>query len=304
MRGLAQIVMKGRLQAIASVTVLAILSLLLAPLSLLSGSAAGLVTLRHGPQEGMLVIIASSVASSILSYLLFADIMPAMVFILALWLPVWLLASLLRYSRSLGLVVQATLAISLLVVGYFYLFIGDASAFWEGVLKEPLQIFVDSGQLEATGQDFNQILTALSGWMTAIMATGFLLQMVVVIFIARWWQALLYNPGGFGEEFRQMSYHQGMTFIAAPVLLWVLLGEPPEWVIAVGMLLLVTYFLLGLAVTHALLKRINANVVWITGIYVLLLIAMPYVMTALAMTGFTDSWMNFRKNVPSSGEGD
>jgi len=52
------------------------------------------------------------------------------------------------------------------------------------------------------------------------------------------------------------------------------------------------------------LKRINANVVWITGIYVLLLIAMPYVMTALAMTGFTDSWMNFRKNVPSSGEGD
>jgi len=101
-----------------------------------------------------------------------------------------------------------------------------------------------------------------------------------------------------------MSYHQGLTFVAAPVLLWVLLGEPPEWVVAVGMLLLVTYFLLGLAVTHALLKRINANVVWITGIYVLLLIAMPYVMTALAMTGFTDSWMNFRKNVPSSGEGD
>jgi len=304
MRGLAKIVMKGRMQAIASVTVLAVLSLLLAPLSLLSGSAAGLVTLRQGPQEGMLVIIASSVASSILSYLLFADIMPAMVFILALWLPVWLLASLLRYSRSLGLVLQATLAISLLVVGYFYLFIGDASAFWKGVLKEPLQLFVDSGQLEASGQDFNQILTTLSGWMTAIMATGFLLQMVVVIFIARWWQALLYNPGGFGEEFRQMSYHQGLTFIAAPVLLWVLLGEPPEWVVAVGMLLLVTYFLLGLAVTHALLKRINANVVWITGIYVLLLIAMPYVMTALAMTGFTDSWMNFRKNEPSSGEGD
>jgi len=304
MRGLAQIIMKGRVQAIMSVTVLAILSLLLAPLSLLSGSAAGLVTLRQGPREGMLVIIASSVASSILSYLLFADVMPAMVFILALWLPVWLLASLLRYSRSLGLVVQATLAISLLVIGYFYLFIGNVSAFWEGVLKEPLQMFVDSGQLEASGQDFDKILTVLSNWMTAIMATGFLLQMVVVIFIARWWQALLYNPGGFGEEFRQMSYHQGMTFIAAPVLLWVLLGEPPEWLIAAGMLLLVTYFLLGLAVTHALLKRINANVVWITGIYVLLLIAMPYVMTALAMTGFTDSWMNFRKNIPSSKEGD
>ncbi len=304
MRGLAQIVMKGRMQAIMSVSVLAMLSLLLAPLSLLSGSAAGLVTLRQGPQEGMLVIVASSVASGILSYLLFADLLPAMVFILVLWLPVWLLANLLRYSRSLGLVLQATLGISLLVVGYFYLFIGNVSGFWEGVIREPLQMFIDSGQLEASGQDFDQILAALSGWMTAIMATGFLLQMVVVMFIARWWQALLYNPGGFGEEFRRMTYHQGMTFIAAPALLWVLLGDPPEWIVAVAMLMVVTYFLLGLAVTHALLKRINANVVWITGIYVLLLIAMPYVMTALAMTGFTDSWMNFRKNVPSSEEGD
>ncbi len=304
MRGLAQIVMKGRMQAIMSVTVLAMFSLLLAPLSLLSGSAAGLVTLRQGPQEGMLVIVASSIASSLLSYLLFADLLPAMVFILALWLPVWLLASLLRYGRSLGLVVQVTLVLSLLVLGYFYLFIGNVSAFWEGVLKEPLQAFVESGQLEASAQDFNQILTTLSGWMTAIMATGFLLQMVVVMFIARWWQASLYNPGGFGEEFRQMRYHQGLTLVAAPVLIWVLLGEPPEWVAAVAMLMLVTYFLLGLAVTHALLKRINANVVWITGIYVLLLIAMPYVMTALAMTGFTDSWMNFRKNEPPSKEGE
>jgi hypothetical protein len=101
-----------------------------------------------------------------------------------------------------------------------------------------------------------------------------------------------------------MRYHRGMTFVAAPVLIWVLLGEPPEWIIAVAMLMLVAYFLLGLAVTHALLKRINANVVWITGIYVLLLVAMPYVMTALAMTGFTDSWMNFRKNTPSAEDGD
>jgi hypothetical protein len=304
MRWLAQIVMKGRIQAIMSVTVLAILSLLLAPLSMLSGSAAALVTMRHGAQEGMLVISASSVASGILSYLLFADMMPAIVFILVLWLPVWLLGSLLRYSRSLALVIQATLAISVLVIGYFYLFIGNPSEFWSSMIREPLQMFVDSGQLDTSAQDFDEILASLSSWMTAIMATGFFLQMVVVIFIARWWQAVLYNPGGFGEEFRQMSYHRGMTFLAAPVLLWVLLGDPPEWLIAVAMLMMVAYFLLGLAVTHALLKRINANVVWITGIYVLLLIAMPYVMTALAMTGFTDSWMNFRKNHPSSKEGD
>ena len=92
--------------------------------------------------------------------------------------------------------------------------------------------------------------------------------------------------------------------LAAPLLIWFMLGEPPEWLGAIATLLIAAYFLQGLAVAHALLKHLNAHVVWITGVYVLLLLALPYVMTALAMTGFTDAWMNFRKNVQSSANDD
>jgi len=82
MRALAKFVMRGRLQAVMSVTVLGILSLLVTPVSVLSGAAVGLVTMRHGAREGMFVIIGSWFASSILSYLLFADILPAAVFLI------------------------------------------------------------------------------------------------------------------------------------------------------------------------------------------------------------------------------
>ena len=305
MRALAQVVMRGRVQAIMSVTVLGILSLLLAPISLLSGAAVALVTLRQGAREGMFVVIASWFASSLLSYLMFGDALPAAVFALLLWAPAWLLGELLRTSRSLALTIQAALLLLLVVVGVFYLVIPEPSAYWQGLLKEPLQVLLQNSEVSTTAEEFDSILQSITQWMTALLAAGFFLQLIAMLFIARWWQALLYNPGGFGREFREMRFQRSLAFIAAPVLIWVAFTDPPDWLAAMATLLIAAYFLQGLAVAHGLLKQLNASVVWITGIYVMLAIALPYVMAALAVTGFTDAWMNFRKNVtPSAGNKD
>lgn len=305
MRALAQVVMRGRVQAIMSVTVLALLSLLVAPLSLLSGAAVALVTLRHGAKEGMFVVIASMLASGILSYLAFNEVLPAAIFALVLWAPAWLLGTLLGSSRSLALTVQAAMVFSLLAVGIIFLSFSDPAAFWAGILKEPLQALLDNSQASVSTEEFNQILTSVSDWMTAILGAGFFLQLVATIFLGRWWQALLYNPGGFGQEFRDLQFRKELAFLAAPILLWVAFADAPDSVAAIATVLIAAYFIQGLSVTHGLLKRANANVAWIAGIYVLLFIALPYVMAALAVTGFADAWMNFRKNVkPSTGNDD
>ena len=300
MRGLAQFVMRGRMQAVMSVTVLAILSLLLAPLSILSGAAVALVSLRQGPRDGMLVIILSTVASGILSFVLFADILPALVFAMVVWMPVWVLALLLRWSRSLALSLQAGVLMTLLMAGMFYLFVPEPANYWYELLKEPMQQLLANSQLSESGQDMDQIVASVAQWITAVMSAGFFLQLVVILFIGRWWQALLYNPGGFGQEFRELKFDRVMAIIAAPFLLWLMLSQPPEWVLTLGLVMLSAYFVQGLAVTHGLLKIINANAVWLVGIYVLLFIAMPYMMTALAMTGFTDTWFDFRKRRESA----
>jgi hypothetical protein len=305
MQALARVIMRGRVQAIMSVTVLAMFSLLLAPLSILSGAAVALVTLRHGAKEGMLVVIASWLASSLLSYLVFTDILPAAVFALVLWAPVWLLGLLLRFSRSLSITIETMLLLALIAVGILFSVVSDPAAYWAGWLKEPLQNLLQNSDVQTSAEEFETILQSVSKWMSAILAVGFFMQLVATLFIARWWQGLLYNPGGFGREFRELRYHQLLALMSAPVLLWVALGSPPDWLVAIATLLIAAYFLQGLAVTHGLLKHFNAHVVWLAGIYVMLFIALPYVMAALAVTGFTDAWMNFRKNVsPSSENGD
>lgn len=304
MRWLASFTMKGRGQAIMSVTVLALLSLLLAPLSLLSGAAIGLVTLRHGTRDGFQILLGAAVASGVLSYLLFQSLLPATIFILALWLPVWLLSTLLGMTRSLALAVESAMLLALLGVGLVYLFSGDPVKMWSELLREPLQAFIDSGQLQTGEMDFEATLAAVSGWMTGILATGFFMQLAVVVFLARWWQAMLYNPGGFGEEFRELRYHRGLGVAAAVLLLGFMFSQSSLWLTALVLLVMAAYFLVGLAVTHAILKRMDANPAWIIGIYMLLILAMPYMMVVLAMTGLTDNWLNFRKIGPSKTEGE
>jgi hypothetical protein len=60
------------------------------------------------------------------------------------------------------------------------------------------------------------------------------------------------------------------------------------------MLLLVGWLLQGLSLVHALRRRLGASLAWLVALYVLMLFAMPYVVGALALAGFADSWIDFR----------
>jgi len=301
-RALAQIIMRGRVQAIMSVTVLAMLSMILAPLSILSGAGVTLVTLRLGAKEGILLIFWSWIACSVISFLVFATPLPAAVFAIVFWSPLWGLALVLRHSRSIDFTLQGALLLGVLPVAFFYLAFADPAAYWLEVIREPVSEAMRNSQVSMGQNELEEMLVGLSSWMTTMLAAGYFLQLVATLLLARWWQAAIYNPGGFGEEFRSLRFHRVMVYLSLPVLLLVVLGEPANWIVALATLLLAAFFLQGLAIVHFLLKKSNANPGWIMGIYILLLLAMPYVMTALAMTGFTDTWMDYRKTKSSPGD--
>ena len=60
------------------------------------------------------------------------------------------------------------------------------------------------------------------------------------------------------------------------------------------MLLLAGWLMQGLSLVHALQTRLGASVAWLVAMYAMLLFAMPYVIGALAIAGFADSWIDFR----------
>jgi hypothetical protein len=277
-----------------STALLAMLSLLVPPLSILSSAVIALVTLRKGPRDGALVLVLSGVACGALAYLALGEGVPVVGFTLLMWVPVWLLALLLWASRSLSIALQGGLLLGFVIVAGQYFQAQDPVTAWRDVLEPFIQSLVEAELVDPAQQQ--ALLQTMARWMPGLVAAGFFLQSMVSLFLARWWQALLYNPGGFRAEFHQMRMHRLVAVVTLAALFLKLLassggGNLLDYVI----ILLVTAWLLqGLALVHGIVGLLKASNGWLIGLYALLLFAMPQALMAVSAAGFADAWIDFR----------
>ena len=297
MQSLASFAMRGRSQAVMVVTVLAMLSLILPPLSILSSSAVALVTLRKGATEGGLAMVLAGLACVLLSWLTLGQVLPVAGFLLLMWLPVWLLALLLRSTRSLAWAMAGALVLGLLIIVGQYLQTQDLTAAWQQLLEPIAESLINAELLEqAQQEELKQLLQVMAYWMPGIIAAGFFMQSMVALLLARWWQAILYNPGGFREEFHNLRMHRAVavvTLVVLPLRLLTGEGEGGFWEYLM-LLLLAAWFLQGLALVHGTVGKLGASIGWLVAMYCLVVFAMPQTATALAAAGFADAWIDFR----------
>jgi len=299
MGGLASLVMQGRLQAVLVAAGFAMLALVAPPVSILSAAVVALVTLREGARPGLLVAGLSSVACGALALVVYSNPVPVLSFVVVLWVPVWALALLLRASRSLDLTVDGAMLVGLLIAAAYSLQVTTAE--WETLLAPVGDGLRQSGVLdEEQGRAFT---TALAQWMPGLLAAGFFVQLVLALFIARWWQAKLYNPGGFRAEFHELRLHRVAAFLALPLLAVLFLEIDGGWQLIryLGPLLVVGYFFQGLSVAHGVVAKAKMHRSWLYGLYGLLLLAMGYTVVALAVVGYTDAWLDYRARVSRTG---
>jgi hypothetical protein len=209
-----------------------------------------------------------------------------------MWLPVWFLGGMLRVNRSLGLTLTVALALGLLVIGAQYLQSQDPVVAWQELLQPFVTSLVDAQLVDPKLSQ--QLLETMAGWMPGAIAAGFVVQSMAALILARWWQALLYNPGGFKQEFQQLR----LPRVLAPVTLLVLVLN---WFVPeVGLptyltvLLLAGWLIQGVSLVHALQTQLGTSVLWLVAMYAILPFFMPYVIGALALAGLTDSWFDYR----------
>lgn len=297
MYGLASFVMRGRSQAAMAATVLAMLALLVPLLSILSSAVVTFVTLRKGLTDGLVVGAISALASGLLSYLLLESPAPVVGFMLVLWLPVWVLAAVLRSSRSLDLAAQLALGFGLVLLAVFYLQLGEPQAQWKEILQPMAEHFVESQILDADqSQAFVHLVAA---WMTGIFAAGFYFQLLLALLLARNWQARMYNPGGFRAEFHALRASRLLGLMAVPLLGLTLLqgAEAPGLVRDLGLLLVPLFFLQGLAVAHNVVARTHMSTGWLVALYILLFVAIPHAEILVTLVGVADVFADFRSRV-------
>ena len=267
--------MRGRAQA-CLVALLGVLVPLIGP------AAVGLVTLRKGSVEGALVALWASLPFVVSYFAGQSSPFIAVMSILAL-ANTLIVANVLRgtASWSLALVSDVCVAVGFVVVA------GVVFQTDLGVMMSDLtELFVSvSEQLEKdyVMPDTSSVL-AWVAWMTAFSA-------LLGVVVARWWQALLFNPGGFQQEFQgiRLESKVGLGCLLLVILGFTLLSEFQFWLQLASIPLIVC----GLSLLHYTAKVKKAGGYWLVLMYLGLFLG-PVMSGLLVALGAIDSVLNLR----------
>ncbi|MBE9538239.1 MAG: hypothetical protein IMF06_04105 [Proteobacteria bacterium] len=280
MIGLANYVMRGRLPALL-VTVAGASSMMFC---WVSAAVIALVTLRKGVGDGAWLLMWALLPAGLLLFYV-GDSGPVAMLVGAMFL-----ALVLRTTVSLSAAILASVAVGV-VTGLAML------AFGSQLLDQLVVFFAEFlGNLEQQLSQGNAEAVVLNH-PTALQVAGMLgavsaVSSVMCLLLARYWQAALYNPGGFGEEFRAMLLSPAVTVaLVLPALGIFALGvEYQTW----AMILMVPLTFAGLALVHARAKQRGRGTGWLTGFYLAWLILDP-VKLVVVVAAIADSWIGFRQ---------
>lgn len=274
MLGLARYAMNGRRQAIIA----SMLSGMVPLLNLISPAIVVLVMLRQGGTAAIQVAIWAVLP--LLGWAWVGDLTP-----LILMLGVLPMAAVLRQTQSW----QPALLISLLVGAG-----GEAALRFRPDVLAELQVQVSnflaqSGEQNITPEMMQMTLVSMFGVMHMMVA-------ITCLVVARWWQARLYNPGGFQAEFHALRLQPQVAGLL--LLLFLLAGFGPTalagWSIYFSLPLLVA----GIALVHGLVKAKGWSGMMLVAFYLLLM--SPLVMQLVAILALADSFYDFRGRLSRS----
>jgi hypothetical protein len=297
MRALADFVMRGRLQATFAVVIAAALPLLF----WVSAAAGSLVLLRRGLNDALSIVVWALLPT--LLWWHFGEPRPLLVLFGTL-----VLALVLRASVSWARVLLASV-----LLGVLYGVIIDA-VFGETVKRNAAELLELMPQMlgeayqQMSADEKARVGNLLTPVLTGLMAALLQLLSLLSLLLGRYWQALLYNPGGFAREFRAVR-------LPAPIAVALLVGIflLPGLGIELAMLTplcSVPLAFAGVALLHGLVAQQRLGRFWLVGLYVSLLLFMQLVYPLLVVLAVVDSLFDFRGRAtrdgasgPTDGEG-
>ena len=257
----------------------------------------GLVTLRHGPKEGLLVMVGAILPDIIWIMLgannvLFYDVLAGAIF-------VWLTASGLRRYNSWQWVLQTTALVGVLGVIGVHLWVPDVQNYWlqhyQGYAQQLIKAAEDQPALLEMAQSLKNSdnLVILASMTTGIVvALAFLLGIINLV-LARVWQASLFNAGGFRQEFLRLRLTRTAALVVCITLIAALLKI--NMIRDLLPVLMFPFIIAGLALIHSLLVQRTQSRLWIIGFYGIFFFGYPYTLLVVVLLALFDCWIDFRQ---------
>lgn len=270
MRVLAEFAMKDRRSAIIAVLLLGLVPML----NLLSPVLVGLTMLRKGWNEALAILVWALLPIGAYAYI--GDVVP-----LVLLLGVTLLAAALRQTQSWEVSLLGAVLVGLTIEAYLLLVPELLD-----LLFQQLDVYMASNGIE--GLPIEELRATLTSFLGA--TYGMLAALLLIL--ARWMQAALYNPGGFKLEFHSLRLGSKTALLLVGFMLAANFGLlPPSWVIYATVPLLFS----GAALVHGVvgIKKLPSAVLAV--FYAVMLL--PVVMQGLLLLALMDSWYDFRSRL-------
>lgn len=274
MKALAEFAMAGRRQAILAAMLLGILPLV----NSLSAPIVALVCLRHGPKEALMVGVWAMLPA--LAWAVAGDVLP-----LLLLIGITVLAEVLRSSRSWEMALLAAIGVG--VGGQMALTLQPG--FLE-LMQQQLEQMMSRPEFEGQvallpPEQLQQMLAMFFGLLVMSLSLVFLM-------LARSWQARLYNPGGFRQEFHSLRLGWKTS---AMLLVLFMLGTLVAPLQAFVMYLVIPLIFAGIALVHGIVGLRKWPVAVLVIFYASLL--SPVMTQLLVLAAVIDSWYDFRSRM-------
>lgn len=277
MRSIAEFIMRGRSQAV-------MIALLGSWVPILTQATLGLVSLRKGWQEGLLVTLWALLPALVAYWI--GDVALTLAFAsVAVILVTYFCAIVLRLTVSWPAALSALVALSCLcaLISVFAVdnIVLETQEFLEQLVRD-----VDPEVRKELFDSWTHI------WCGGMIGFWISVSAVVGLLVSRWWQALLYNPGGFQKEFHQLRLNNALALVSLVATVYCEFRgkEYGFWAHIFALPLI----LAGLGLLHCAVAKMNKGFALLIVSYFGLLLAPPLLLV-LALAGLTDVWLNYRK---------
>jgi len=276
MKALAQWAMKGRWQA----TVVATLCLAIPILFWLGAAIQALVLLRHGLSQGGRVVLWSLLPA--VAWAAAGDPTPILISV-----GTSALAIMLRHTVRLD---QTVLVGALFgIIAYFILpiLLSDILPQVQQQSEELMAEFLKSDP-DFRDEVLPMVAPIVSGGLAALHS----LVIILCLLLGRYWQSSLYNPGGFGQEFRQLR--MPLAYSLPAIVVSLAAGELEPVLAGVTPVLTVPLVIAGVALFHGLAKQTQTSSGWLVLMYIAFFTFGHYMYTLLIFVALLDSLLDIR----------
>lgn len=281
MKALAEFILRGRLQAL-------IVALIGSFFPLISSAAIALVSICKGAKEGTLLFLWVSLALVLIQQAGSENPLLTAVSIASLGIMV-IAATVHKVLASWQWTLLAIVAVSVAVSLAFGIFMGSSVTNLLATAQEMLS------NVKSQEQDAQLSIGLTDSMLLGLVATILAIGSMMSLMLARWWQAGIYNPGGFQKEFHSYTIDAKIAVLLVVILIvgQLLPQSSKLWAELAVLPLLVA----GIALVHFTVKLFGQGKQWLAFVYVGMIMVGKPVTLILVLLGLTDSLIDLRSRL-------